>query len=389
MSKLLEHIIRNVLLHEQVETYKNCKDLKDKFKQSPELFGEPGDDITSTSVDLEKQSLYAFQELSSTNLKLAKEAGAVDGFNAIMCLNLSDSKTVNGVYAILNRMYKQNLTSWIQDYTTDKYVILRSAVTQKGSQKIDHWIFEKDAWSKLAKPNYYKGRITDLKANFIRAVVNTAQTTSDTLNTWRDIISSPDAKEKIKKLSIDELLKIKSDIINDLESEGRGATNFSSIFDVNVKIRIGSAPLFSINELYPNYTYPKSFRKISSKSIKNVNVKSKYKEREIEYPYNIPLDDRGVPGTRWVYTDNEFPNRVFILGNSVAHNYGQQEDKVTFWFANKSAFEVSMQGAVEDLPSLVHYGVNKPNSNRQDMVEVGSELEKRLMKQAKQTGDLQ
>jgi len=387
MSKLLEHIIRNVLLHEQVETYKNCKDLKDKFKQSPELFGEPGDDITSTSVDLEKQSLYAFQELSSTNLELAKKAGAVDGFNAIMCLNLSDSKTVNGVYAILNLMYKQNLTSWIQDYTNDKYVILRSAVTQKGSQKIDHWIFEKDVWSKLVKPNYYKGRITDLKANFIRAVLSIRDRDSDTLNSWRDIINSPDAKEKVNNLSGDELLKIKSDIENEL---GGGASLFSSTMVMqSITTNIGTATVFSINELYPNYTYPKSFRKISSKSIKNVNVKSKYKEREIEYPYNIPLDDRGVPGTRWVYTDNEFPNRVFILGNSVAHNYGQQEDKVTFWFANKSAFEVSMQGRIADLPSLVHYGVNKPNSNRQDMVEVGSELEKRLMKQAKQTGDLQ
>ena len=146
--------------------------------------------------------------------------------------------------------------------------------------------------------------------------------------------------------------------------------------------------MFSINELYPNYTYPKSFRKISSKSIKNVNVKSKYKERKIEYPYNIPLDDRGVPGDRWVYTDNEFPNRVFILGNTVAYNNGDMKDKVVFWFASKSAFEASMQGKIEDLPDLVHYGVNKPSAFKKDMVDVGSELETRLMKQAKQTGDL-
>lgn len=386
MSKLLEHIIRNVLLHEQVETYKNCKDLKDKFKQSPELFGEPEDDITSTAVDTEKQSLYAFQELSSTNLELAKKAGAVDGFNAIMCLNLSDSKTINSVYSIIDLMYKQNLTSWIQDYANDKYVILRSAVTQKGSQKIDHWIFEKDAWSKLVKPNYYKGRITDLKANFIRAVVNIRNKNSDTLNSWRDIINSPDAKEKVNNLSVDELLKIKSDIENEL---GDGASLFSqTMITTPITTKIGTATMFSIDQLYPDYTYPKSFRKISSKSIKNANVKSKYKKRKIEYPYNIPLDDRGTPGTRWAYTDNEFPNRVFILGNPVAHNYGQQEDKVVFWFANKSAFETTMQGAVEDMPHLVDYGVNKPSSIRKDMVEVGSELEKRLMKQAKQTGDL-
>ena len=47
-----------------------------------------------------------------------------------------------------------------------------------------------------------------------------------------------------------------------------------------------------------------------------------------------------------------------------------------------------MQGRTEDISDLVHYGVNKPSSTGKDMVEVGSELEKRLMKQAKQTGDL-
>ena len=56
-----------------------------------------------------------------------------------------------------------------------------------------------------------------------------------------------------------------------------------------------------------------------------------------------------------------------------------------FWITSDSKFEISMQGSLEQNPSIIQYGFSRKSRK---YVTAGSELEKRLMAQAEATGDI-
>ena len=316
MSKLLENIIRSVLLTEAYQQkYKNCKDLQKAQIGNPSKFTGPGDNIqlggAGKSMQFKKLSLYASQVLDPKGQSNSKKAGAIDGFNAIICLNLNDP-TNSGINSILQNIYDQNVTEWMQPWSEGKHVILRSPILgDKQSQKIDHWVFTKEDWDKMVKPRYYEASIAQLKVKFIRAMSSTTATniaSSETATKWNNILNSPKAKTELNKLTAPEIIAVTKTITSELGSVN--STPFVSQFEVNVQgINFGTTPVYSVDKLHPDFSYPEIFKTISSTKLKN-QKQPKYEKRIITYPYNIPDTQQ------WVYKDPQTPGKVFMLANS-------------------------------------------------------------------------
>ena len=385
MSKLLENIIRSVLLTEAYQQkYKNCKDLQKAQIENPSKFTDPGDNIqlggAGKSMQFKKLSLYAFQVLDPKGQRNSKKAGAIDGFNAIICLNLHDP-TNSGINSILQNMYKQNVTEWMQPWSDGEYVILRSPILgDKQSQKIDHWVFTKENWNKLVKPRYTLNSTAQLKVKFIRAISSilpTAIEASTTAKKWNETLNSTNAKTELNKLTAPEILAVVKTITSELGSVN--SMPFVSEFEVNVQgINFGTTPVYSVDKLHPDFSYPEIFKTISSTKLKN-QKQPKYEKRIITYPYNIPDTQQ------WVYKDPQTPGKVFMLANLSGMNFNDPNSKVVFWITSDSKFEISMQGSLDPAPSIEQYGFSR-KSNR--YVPLGSDLENRLMAQAKATGDI-